>query len=127
MRTTVTAVPIPHFYVQMLAILVVQQSTLLSVEWMGQPIPAFVTPSSAYQVDQRDVVLPRYNVKENVPVVLMSSLQFVELMVSHIRTLVVPDSEVSRLCVQDNVRVMLMFMSVIECVLDFVLLFVRLQ
>ena len=97
---------------------------------MGQPISIPVILSSAYQVDficqvdQRDVVLPRYNVKENVPVVLMSSLQFVELMVSHIRTLVVPDSEVSRLCVQDNVRVMLMFMSVIECVLDFVLLFV---
>ena len=124
MGITVTAKPIPQFHVQILAILLVLLSLLLSVEWMGQPIPAPAIPSYKYQVDfiyqvdQRDVVLPRYNVKENVPVVLMSSLQFVELMVSHIRTLVVPDSEVSRLCVQDNVRVMLMFMSVIECVLD---------
>ena len=87
MGTTVTAKPIPQFHVQILAILLVLQSLLLSVEWMGQPIPAPAIPSYEYQVDfiyqvdQRDVVLPRYNVKENVPVVLMSSLQFVEWMV----------------------------------------------
>ena len=83
-----------HSYVILRSTLLVLQTIIQSVGWMVQHTVTGVTQLSSrcrYQRLQINAVLPRFSVRENVPVVQkMSSLQCVELMVRHIETHALP-------------------------------------